>query len=126
MRFRPLYLVVLVLIGGSIFLVYSALAPSINPYLSVSQVRSGAYGERRGYSERRCRCSLPLKTGQSVRTGALMLRITDGNATLNVTYRGLPPQGLTKGQKIVAIGVLHPPDSLDSRRLLVKCPSKYE
>jgi hypothetical protein len=26
----------------------------------------------------------------------------------------------------VAIGVLHPPDSLDSRRLLVKCPSKYE
>jgi cytochrome c-type biogenesis protein CcmE len=58
--------------------------------------------------------------------GALLLRITDGNATLNVTYRGLPPQGLTKGQKIVAIGVLHPPDNLDSRRLLVKCPSKYE
>ena len=46
MRFRPLYLVVLVLIGGSIFLVYSAIAPSINPYLSVSQARSGPYGGR--------------------------------------------------------------------------------
>jgi cytochrome c-type biogenesis protein CcmE len=120
MRFRPLYLVVLVLIGGSIFLVYSALAPSINPYLSVSQVRSGAYGERD------VQVLATLEDWSVSEDGALLLRITDGNATLNVTYRGLPPQGLTKGQKIVAIGVLHPPDNLDSRRLLVKCPSKYE
>jgi cytochrome c-type biogenesis protein CcmE len=119
-RVRPLYLVVLVLIGGSIFLVYSALAPSINPYLTVSQVRSGAY------SEREVQVLATLEDWSVREEGVLMLRLTDGHATLNVTYRGLPPQGLTKGQKIVAIGVLHPPDGLDSRRLLVKCPSKYE
>lgn len=120
MLIRPLYLVVLILIGGSIFLVYSALAPSINPYLSVSQVRSGAYAERE------VQVLAILEDWSVGEEGALMLRLSDGNATLNVTYRGLPPQGLTKGQKIVAIGVLHPPDGLNATRLLVKCPSKYE
>jgi len=120
MHIRPLYLVVLVLLAGSIFLAYTALAPSINPYLSVSQVRSGAY------SEREVQVLATLEDWSVGEEGVLMLRLTDGNATLNVTYHGLPPQGITKGQKIVAIGVLHPPDGLDSRRLLVKCPSKYE
>ena len=120
MQIRPLYLVVLVLIGGSIFLVYSALAPSINPYLSVSQVRDGAYAERE------VQVLAILEDWSVGEDGGLVLRLTDGNATLNVTYRGLPPQGLTKGQNIVAIGVLHPPDGMDATRLLVKCPSKYE
>ena len=120
MRIRPLYLVVLVLIGGSIFLVYSALAPSINPYLSISQVNSG------GYAGREVQVLAILDDWSVDDDGGLVLNLSDGNATLNVIYRGLPPQGLTKGQKIVAIGVLHPPDGLDAKRLLVKCPSKYE
>ena len=120
MHIRPLYLVILVLIGGSIFLVYSALAPSINPYLSISQVRDGAYAERE------VQVLANLDDWSVDKAGSLVLRLSDGNTTLNVTYRGVPPQGLTKGQKIVAIGVLHPPDGLDATRLLVKCPSKYE
>ena len=120
MHIRPLYLVVLVLLAGSIFLAYTALAPSINPYLSVGQVRSGSYAEREVQV-------LAILDDWSVDDdGGLVLNLSDGNATLNVIYRGLPPQGLTKGQKIVAIGVLHPPDGLDAKRLLVKCPSKYE
>jgi cytochrome c-type biogenesis protein CcmE len=120
MRVRPLYLVILVLIGGSIFLVYSALAPSINPYLSISQVRCSSYAERE------VQVLANLDDWSVDEKGGLVLRLSDGNATMNVTYHGLPPQGLTRGQKIVAIGVLHPPDGLDATRLLVKCPSKYE
>ena len=120
MRIRPLYLVILVLAGGSIFLAYSALTPSINPYLSVSQVSGGAYAERE------VQVLAILEDWSVGEEGSLRLRLSDGNATLNVTYHGIPPQGLTRGQKIVAIGVLHPPDSMDATRLLVKCPSKYE
>jgi cytochrome c-type biogenesis protein CcmE len=120
MHIRPLYLVVLVLLAGSIFLAYTALAPSINPYLSVGQVRSGSYAERE------VQVLAILQDWSVGEDGALVLRLSDGNETLNVTYRGVPPQGLTRGQDIVAIGVLHPPDTLDATRLLVKCPSKYE
>ena len=119
MRFKPLHLVILILIGGSIFLAYSALA-SINPYLTVSQARDGAYAERE------VQVLAVLKDWSVGEEGDLRLMLSDGNATLQVTYRGLPPQGLTTGQKVVAIGVLHPPDRMDATRLLTKCPSKYE
>ncbi len=120
MHIRPLYLVILVLVGGSIFLIYGALAPSINPYLTVSQVLGG------DYADREVQVLATLEHWSAGEDGALMLRLSDGNATLDVTYRGVPPQGLTRGQQIVAIGVLHPPGSLEATRLLTKCPSKYE
>ena len=39
---------------------------------------------------------------------------------------GIPQQGLTRGLDIVAIGIIHAPDGMDTTRLLVTCPSKYE
>jgi cytochrome c-type biogenesis protein CcmE len=43
-----------------------------------------------------------------------------------VTYEGVPPQSLQQGQQIVAIGTMVSGQAMNAKRLLMKCPSKYE
>jgi cytochrome c-type biogenesis protein CcmE len=58
--------------------------------------------------------------------GTLLFNLTDGKATIEVTYSGVQPQGIKEGQKAVAIGKLTAPYHINATQLLVKCPSKYE
>ncbi len=117
---RPLYIVIIILLLVSAVLAFDAVSSSVNPYRTVAEVTQDPAWLHRDVQV------LATVTDLSVDPdGAMQLVLTDGNATLNVTYRGVPPQGLLAGQKIVAIGRMDSPARLEADRLLVKCPSKY-
>ncbi len=59
--------------------------------------------------------------------GAYYFRLTDGNATMNVVYRGEPmPTSIRPETGVTVIGVLTAPDTIRSEKILLKCPSKYQ
>lgn len=120
MTIKPAYIVVLVLIAAGAILAYDAVTASINPYVTVSQVA----GESR-YLQQEVQVLATVADFSFDNQGMLLVDITDGNATITAFYAGIPPQGLNKGQKIVAIGVLDTPRRLNATQLLVKCPSRY-
>lgn len=53
-------------------------------------------------------------------------RLTDGNATIDVEYKGDIPGTFKPGIGITVIGTLVTPDKVVANKLLAKCPSKYE
>jgi cytochrome c-type biogenesis protein CcmE len=120
MTIKPVHIVVLVLVALSVILAYDALTASLNPYVSVSQVA----GDSR-YRQQEVQILATVNNFSFDDKGTLLVEITDGNATITAYYAGVPPQGLTRGQKIVAVGVLTAPGHLDATQLLVKCPSRY-
>ncbi|MCW3132764.1 MAG: cytochrome c maturation protein CcmE [Methanophagales archaeon] len=113
----------IVLVALSAIFAYDAFTSYINPYLTVSQV---AGNDR--YIGKEVQILDTVATGSlNLREdGSLLFDLTDGQATIAVTYSGIPPQGLKEGQKIVVIGMLTSPSHVNATQLLVKCPSKYE
>ncbi len=121
MKITPVHAVAAILIVTGAALAYGALSSSVNPYLTVSQASAdpGMFGEE-------VQVLATLSSWSIDDAGAMHLVITDGTASLAVTYAGPPPQGLQQGQQIVAIGTLVSGQTMNATRLLVKCPSKYE
>ncbi len=117
---RPVHILAAILLILSAVLAIDAIAPSINPYLTVSEVTGN-----QAYLHRPVQILATVADWTYDPGGAMLLRITDGNATMAVTYGGVPPQGLLAGQKIVVIGEMTGPGELNASQLLVKCPSKY-
>ena len=60
-------------------------------------------------------------TGQDV-----AFLVTDGEATLPVSYHGIIPDTFVDGADVVVEGRLTPQGSFEAHTLLAKCPSKYE
>ncbi len=116
---KPVYILIALLVLASAALAYDAISSSINPYVTVSDVTGPAA------SGKDVQVLATVADYSYADDGAMLILLTDGNATLNVTYRGIPPQGLLAGQKIVAIGTISSPGRLEADQLLVKCPSKY-
>lgn len=121
MNIRPIHVVAVILLIAGGVLAYDALTSSINPYLTVSQASAQIPGHGN-----EIQVLATLSSWAYDNEGAMHLAITDGNVSMDVNYRGIPPQGLQQGQKIVAIGSLAPDHSLNATRILTKCPSKYE
>ncbi len=122
MKIKPVYVIVAVLVVAGSVLAYSAFT-SIIPYLTVSQV---AGNDR--YIDKEVQILATVANGSLdlKEDGSLLFDITDGHATIEVTYSGIQPQSFKEGQEIVAIGKLTSPYHVNATQLLVKCPSKYE
>jgi cytochrome c-type biogenesis protein CcmE len=123
MKLKPAYLIVAVLVVVSAILAFDAFTSYINPYLTVSQV---AGNEKYIGREVQILATVANRSTEWGETGSLLFNITDGDATISVTYAGVPPQSFKEGQKVVAIGIQTSPLHLNATQLLVKCPSKYE
>ena len=123
MKIKPLYIVVAVLIVLSGALAYDVFSSYLSPYMSVSQV---AGNDR--YLNKKVQILDTVVNGSTSwgEDGSLSFKITDGRATINVTYRKPVPQGFKEGLKVVVIGTLDSPYHVNASQLLVKCPSKYE
>jgi cytochrome c-type biogenesis protein CcmE len=123
MKVRAVHIIVIALIVLSAILAYDSFTSYINPYLTVSQVT-----ESDKYINKEVQILDTVANGSlNLREdGSLLFDLTDGKATIAVTYSGIQPQGFKEGQKIVAIGKLTSLYHLNATQLLVKCPSKYE
>jgi len=121
MKLNPLHIIVicLMVLGG--ILAYDALTSSMNPYMTVSEVTRDPV-----HLNTDVQVLATVATWSMDTAGTMHIVLTDGNASIEVFYTGVPPQGLTQGQKIVAIGELSSAHQLNATQLLVKCPSKYE
>jgi len=62
-----------------------------------------------------------MPTGQDV-----SFVVTDGDATLPVSYHGIIPDTFVDGADVVVEGRLTPQGTFEAHTLLAKCPSKYE
>jgi cytochrome c-type biogenesis protein CcmE len=51
--------------------------------------------------------------------------LTDGNASIEVLYRGDRPDGLSEGEKVSVRGILVSEDKVEANFLIMGCPSKY-
>ncbi len=123
MRLKPVYLVVVVLLLLSGALAYSVFSSYISPYLSVSDV---AGNDRYLGKEVQILDTVVNGSSRWGADGSFSFQISDGRATLNVTYRDVVPQGFNEGYKVVVIGKLDSLYHIEASQLLVKCPSKYE
>ncbi len=57
--------------------------------------------------------------------GRLDFDVTDGKATLHVSFDGLPPDLFREGQGVVAEGALSAPDALAADTILAKHDERY-
>jgi cytochrome c-type biogenesis protein CcmE len=123
MKIKVVHIIVIVLVALSAIFAYDAFTSYINPYLTVSQVAGNEnyIGKEVQILDTVANGSLNLRED-----GSLLFDLTDGKATIAVTYSGIQPQGFKAGQKVVAIGKLTSLYHLNATQLLVKCPSKYE
>jgi cytochrome c-type biogenesis protein CcmE len=123
MKLKPVYIIVALLIVVSAILAYDTFSSYVNPYSTVSEV---AGDDSYIGSEVQILANVANRSIHWDDDGSLLFNITDGKATIAVTYSGVPPQSFTDRQKVVAIGVQTTPYHMNATQLLVKCPSKYE
>lgn len=123
MKLKPVYIIVALLVVVSVILAFDTFSSYVNPYSTVSEISGDD-----NYIGREVQILANI-SNRSIHwgdDGSLLFNITDGEATISVTYTGVPPQSLTDRQKVVAIGVQTTPYHMNATQLLVKCPSKYE
>ncbi len=123
MKLKPVHIIVALLIVVSAILAIDAFSSYVNPYSTVSEIAGDdSYIGR----EVQILADIANRSIHWDEAGSLLFNITDGEATIAVTYSGVPPQSFTDRQKVVAIGVQTTPYHMNATQLLVKCPSKYE
>lgn len=70
---------------------------------------------------------IPKSLSIDAARGNVEFQLKDTNGDIaKVRYSGTPPANMGSATKIVAIGSMQPDGSLLARKLLLKCPSKYE
>lgn len=123
MKITLTHLVVSVLLILSIALAYDAFTSYINPYLSASQMVKNIDM----YLNKEVQVIGTVVNGSSLwRNESLSFNLTDGQAVINVIYKGALPQGFKEGEQVVVIGKPVSPGTIESHKMLIKCPSKYE
>jgi cytochrome c-type biogenesis protein CcmE len=99
-------------------ILYSA-SEYVNPYHTVSEAPS-LVGQQIQVIGRVVSDSIQLSTGN------LNFQITDGDAIVNVSYLGAPPQNFDEEIEVVVIGTMNTIDTFGANQILTKCPSKYD
>ncbi|MBU2634715.1 MAG: cytochrome c maturation protein CcmE [Nanoarchaeota archaeon] len=124
MRIQSKYIVVIILLALSAGLAYDSLSNYVNPYISVADVVSKS-SQYRGTSLQ-VMGEVEANSLQRSDDGSIGFTLTDGSASIGVSYRGVPPQNLEQGNDIVVVGSLTEAGLIEASQIMVKCPSKYE
>lgn len=123
-KIKHTHIIVAALLVLSAALAYNAFTSYINPYLTVSQL----VGNSSTYLNKDIQIVGTVANGSTHwgEDGSLLFDLTDGESTINVAYKGSPPQNFKEGEEVVVIGKLISLQTVKSSQMLVKCPSKYE
>jgi cytochrome c-type biogenesis protein CcmE len=121
MRRRLLWVGLLVLAAVA-YLAYTGWQGAALYYLTPSEARA------RGMSAGTFRVAGNVGSNVAWDAAAMVLRfeVTDGVVSVPVVYRGAPPDNFAPGQQVVVEGTGDGQGTIVARRLIMKCPSKYE
>lgn len=104
-------------LGTAVF----AFLGNASPYVTVAQARTA-----RGDGLHLAGDIVPGTTVTDRQALTVRFQIRDqGGETVWVRYEGLPPANMGQATKVVAVGSMQGGEFV-SRKLLLKCPSKYE
>ncbi|MBN1560416.1 cytochrome c maturation protein CcmE [candidate division KSB1 bacterium] len=116
---------IVIIVGALIFLLYSGFEDNAAYYLTISELFAKEDigpedGVRiHGYVD-----------PASIRWDAQAIEVTfllhEGGDTLCVYYQGVKPDQLAAAQRVVAEGYLRADGVFQARKIMLKCPSKYE
>ena len=114
-------LLIALLVG---FVAYAGLnlAESVTPYVSIAEARSSANAVQvKGLLDKNF---VPQQTCDEF---TFSLQDEDTGETLRVKFDGVKPDQFDEAYHIVAVGKFDSSDdSFHAKKLLIKCPSKYE
>jgi cytochrome c-type biogenesis protein CcmE len=114
-------LLILFLVAAGLGLAFFAFLGNASPYVTVREAR-GMRGDNLHLAGDIVQGT--LATDRSTQTVRFQVRDEAGE-TAWIAYHGLPPANMGEATKVVAIGSMKDGE-FHSRKLLLKCPSKYE
>ena len=117
---RKIFLIVL-LVGFAVYAGFN-LAESVTPYVTIAEARAASTGVQvKGLLDK---TSAPAQVGNEF-TFSLQDEAT--GETLKVKFDGIKPDQFDEAYHVVAVGKYNAEeDSFHAKKLLIKCPSKYE
>ncbi len=111
--------ILLVVVG---FLLYQSSIGTYSYYKTVSELQSD-----------------PSLIGVPVRVGGIVVKdslkqdtkgyhflISDKAKTMQINYNGVMPQTFGEGIQVVAEGIYNSDSQLDAKKIITKCPTKYQ
>ena len=119
------FIVAIIIIAGALsYLVFAGVKDTMVYYLTISELEAktpSVYGDR-------VRVSGNVVPGTIVKDsdGSLKFQITDGNNSINVSYRGIVPDIFKDDVEAVVEGKYSENRQFNADVLLAKCPTKYE
>lgn len=125
MKIQKKHIIIIVFLALSAGLAYDSVSNYINPYIPVSDILAN----QGKYSGKSLQVIGEVEQDSLLRTddGSISFTLIDDQGSINVIYRGVPPQNLEQeGNQVVVLGTLQDNGEIESSQLLVKCPSKYE
>ena len=119
------FIVAIILIGGALsYLVFAGVKDTMVYYLTVSELEEkvpSIYGDRVRVSG-----NVVPGTINTDKTGNLYFSITDGENTVDVSYKGIVPDIFRDDVEAVVEGNYDEDRVFKADILLAKCPTKYE
>lgn len=94
---------------------------SASPYVTVDYARKA-----KGDNFHVAGDIVPGTVQVSPKQGVVSFQMRDESGTMQVHYKGQAPSNLSQATKAVAIGGFTQGNDFEARKLMVKCPSKYE
>ena len=125
MKIQSKHIIIIILLAVSAGLAYDSISNYMNPYIPVSDIAAN----QAQYEGRSLQIIGAVEPGSLQRSddGSISFTLIDDRGSIEVTYRGVPPQNLEQeGNQVVVLGTLGAAGEIESTQLLVKCPSKYE
>ena len=116
---------VVIIIVAIVFLIFSGLKETAVYYLTISEIKM----KKDLPPGRALRVSgevLPETVEWNAEKIQLRFTLVEGNDSLHVEYHGTLPDQIGDAQQVVAEGALNDGGVFVAKKILLKCPSKYE
>ena len=117
---RKIFLIVL-LVGFAVYAGFN-LAESVTPYVTIAEARAASTGVQvKGLLDKNFE---PVQTGDAF---TFSLQDESTGETLRVVFDGIKPDQFDDAYHVVAVGKYDAADDFfHAKKILIKCPSKYE
>ena len=114
----------LIIVTAVSYLVFSGVKDTMVYYLTINELKAkvpDVYNDRVRVSGTVVPGTIQNEVGKN-----LKFKITDGNDTINVSYRGIIPDIFADNVEAVVEGKYNADNTFNADILLAKCPTKYE